>query len=99
MFCREMTTKEEWKDGMMEEWNTGIVERLSKLVCENLIACPELDSGSGLWEGLWERIIMERWKSKEVEESKCRKVKGAKVCFVPDETTVILVKIGCVFKS
>ncbi len=35
------------------------MERLSKLVCENLIACPELDSGSGLWEGLWERIIME----------------------------------------
>ena len=37
-----------------------MLERLSKLVCENLIACPELDSGSGLWEGLWERIIMER---------------------------------------
>jgi hypothetical protein len=29
------------------------MERLSKLVCENLM--------SGLWEGLWERIIMEDW--------------------------------------
>ena len=29
------------------------MERLSKLVCENLM--------SGLWEGLWERIIMEKW--------------------------------------
>jgi hypothetical protein len=35
------------------------MERLSKLVCENLIARPELDSGSRLWEGLWERIMME----------------------------------------
>ena len=37
------------------------MERLSKLVCENLIACPEHDSGSRLWEGLWERIMMEDW--------------------------------------
>ena len=29
------------------------MERLSKLVCENLM--------SRLWEGLWERIIMEEW--------------------------------------
>ena len=35
-----------------------ILERLSELVSENLIACPELDSGSRLWEGLWERIIL-----------------------------------------
>ena len=41
------------------------MERLSRLVCENLIACPELDSGSGLWEGLWERIIMRKQKSEE----------------------------------
>ena len=33
------------------------MERLSKLVCENLI--------SGLWEGLWERIIMEYWEENE----------------------------------
>ena len=42
----------------MEKWNSGILERLSKLVCENLIACPELDSGSRSWEGLWERLLM-----------------------------------------
>jgi len=41
--------------------SNGRLERLSKLVCKNLIACPELDSGSRLWEGLWERIIMEEW--------------------------------------
>ena len=33
------------------EGKDGIMERLSKLVCENLM--------SGLWEGLWERIMME----------------------------------------
>ncbi len=37
---------------MHEGLNDGILERFSKLVCENLIACPVLDSGSGLWEGL-----------------------------------------------
>ena len=36
----------------MEKWNNGKMERLSKLVCKNLM--------SRLWEGLWERIIMER---------------------------------------
>jgi len=36
------------------------MERLSKLESENLIARLELDSGSRLWEGLWERIIMGR---------------------------------------
>jgi hypothetical protein len=36
----------------------GRVERLSELESENLIACPELDSGSRLWEGLWERIML-----------------------------------------
>jgi hypothetical protein len=65
---------EDWNDGIMGieglegieglkgieglEGIEGIEERLSKLVCENLIACPELDSGSGLWEGLWERIML-----------------------------------------
>ncbi len=38
----------------------GIMERLSKLVCENLM--------SGLWEGLWERIMMEDWEEKEEEK-------------------------------
>ncbi len=41
----------------MERWNNGKMERLSKLVCENLM--------SGLWEGLWERIIMEEWEENE----------------------------------
>ena len=49
----------------MNYWKNVIVECLSKLVCENLIACPELDSGSRLWEGLWERIIMGRRKKKK----------------------------------
>jgi hypothetical protein len=34
------------KRGIMERWKNGKIERLSKLICENLIACPELDSGS-----------------------------------------------------
>ena len=45
------------KNGIMEWWNNGMMERLSKLVCENLIACSEHDSGSGLWE----RIMVEDW--------------------------------------
>ena len=35
------------------------MERLSKLVCENLM--------SRLWEGLWERIIVERLNELESE--------------------------------
>ena len=46
---------EEWNGGRMEEWNVGIMERLSELESENLM--------SRLWEGPWERIIMECWKS------------------------------------
>ena len=38
------------------------MERLSKLVCENLM--------SRLWEGLWERIIMEEWNIGKNEEVK-----------------------------
>jgi len=37
-------------------------ERLSELESENLIACPELDSGSRLWEELWERIMLKVYK-------------------------------------
>ena len=42
-------------DSSGNELINGKMERLSKLVCENLIACPEFDSGSGLWG----RIMME----------------------------------------
>jgi len=46
---------EYWNDGILgreEEWR--IMERLSKLVCENLM--------SRLWEGLWERIMLKVYK-------------------------------------
>ena len=56
----------------------GKMERLSKLVCENIIACPEFNSGSGLWEGLWERIIMEERRSQRVEKSNGRSVEDMK---------------------
>ena len=57
----------------MEGWNNGTFEqtclrkphslsRLSRII-------GELDSGSGLWEGLWERIILGR-----VKKSKSQKV-------------------------
>ena len=52
----------------------GKMERFSKLVCENLIACPEFDSGSGLWE----RIIMEERRSQRVEKSNGRRVEDMK---------------------
>ncbi len=37
----------------VEEWNGGKMERLSELESENLM--------SRLWEGLWERVIVEEW--------------------------------------
>ena len=39
---------------------SGILERLSELESENLM--------SRLWEGLWERIIVEKWKEKTLIE-------------------------------
>jgi hypothetical protein len=34
---------------------------------KNLIACPELDSGSRLWEGLWEQLNNPNFKSIEFD--------------------------------
>jgi hypothetical protein len=50
----------------MERWKNGKMERLSELESENLIACPELDSGSRLWEGLWERIMLKVYKGQRL---------------------------------
>lgn len=37
----------------MNIWKNGIMERLSELKSENLV--------SRLWEGLWERVMVEKW--------------------------------------
>ncbi len=50
----------------MERWKNGKMEHLSELESENLIACPELDSGSRLWEGLWERIMLKVYKGQRL---------------------------------
>jgi len=38
------------------------LSRLSRII-------GELDSGSGLWEGLWERIMMEYWNIESLQSS------------------------------